>query len=83
MTALGFSKGAPFSTCLTMFCVCVVTALGFSKGAPFSTCLTMFPKHGHTEQQEGPPPFFLTLSPHTYRPGQIVTGEWGVDVHLH
>ena len=63
--------------------VCVVTALGFSKGAPFSTCLTMFPKHGHTERQEGPPPFFLTLSPDTYRPGQIVTGEGGVDVQLH
>ncbi|KAK7109751.1 ferric-chelate reductase 1-like [Littorina saxatilis] len=50
------------------------TVQGYAVGAPFSTCLTMFPKHGKTERQEqDPAPFFISLSPDTYRPGQVIT----------
>jgi len=48
---------------------------GFSSGAPDSACSTMLPNHNSASAQNSPPPYQITTSSTTYKPGQSISGS--------
>lgn len=70
-----FLKWRLLDLVVLLFCV-LGDVSGFSAGAGSQSCVNLMPLHSTHQGQEGPVPYVVELTKHTYQPNEQILGNY-------